>query len=329
MHPALTIVPIALMAFGVGFATQRGSICGLLAARQFAETGRTSRLAAFVTASLWALVLAVPLCWLTGNAAVLSPSFEVSGAAILGGALYGLGTFINGGCVFGTVARIASGNLSFLTALPGIALGAGFGTVSVLPRLSFVSVDSPLSQPGIAPLAVLIVAFGFACLALAGIARAHRRAGLRIRQVLRASRWRTSLAMMIIGVLGGLLFATGTPWSYPALLKQLGNSIWGKEVMFALPVIVGPVALFAGAITAGAAGGRFALRPFVGVQLARSLAGGAVMGFATILIPGGNDSLLLSALPSLAMHGAVAYFAMLGVQIFLCTLSTRLKQRNS
>src|SRR6516164_4232438 len=199
-----------------------------------------------------------------------------------------LGTFINGGCVFGIVARIASGNLSFLTALPGMALGAGFGTVSALPRLSFVSVDSPLSEPGIAPLAVLIVAAGFACLALAGIARAHRRAGLRIGQVLRASRWRTSLAMMIIGVLGGLLFATGMPWSYPALLKQLGNLIWGEEVMFDLPVIVGPVALFAGAITAAAAGGRFALRPFVGAQLARSLAGGAVMGFATILIPGAN-----------------------------------------
>jgi hypothetical protein len=38
-----------------------------------------------------------------------------------------------------------------------------------------------------------------------------------------------------------------------------------------------------------------------------------------------NDSLLLSALPSLAMHGAVAYLAMLGVQIFLCTVSMRLK----
>ena len=62
MHSALNIVPIVLLAFGVGFATQRGSICGLLAARQFAETGRTSRLAAFVTASLWALVLTVPLC---------------------------------------------------------------------------------------------------------------------------------------------------------------------------------------------------------------------------------------------------------------------------
>jgi hypothetical protein len=98
MHPAYKIVAIVLLAFGVGFATRRGSICGLLAARQFAETGRTSRLAAFVTASLWALVLAVPLCWLTGNAAVLSPSFEVSAAAVLGGALYGLGTFINGGC---------------------------------------------------------------------------------------------------------------------------------------------------------------------------------------------------------------------------------------
>ena len=35
------------------------------------------------------------------------------------------------------------------------------------------------------------------------------------------------------------------------------------------------------------------------------------MGFATILIPGGNDSILLSALPILATHAAVAYCVML------------------
>src|SRR5271167_2978809 len=49
-------------------------------------------------------------------------------------------------------------------------------------------------------------------------------------------------------------------------------------------------------------------------QLGRSMAAGATMGFATILVPGGNDTLLLSALPSLAMHGAVAYLAMLSAK---------------
>ena len=61
MHPAPYSLIIALLAFGVGFATQRGSIWSILAARQIAETGRATRLVAFVTASLWALVIAVPL----------------------------------------------------------------------------------------------------------------------------------------------------------------------------------------------------------------------------------------------------------------------------
>jgi hypothetical protein len=144
-----------------------------------------------------------------------------------------------------------------------------------------------------------------------------------------AAPWRTAVAMMIIGILGGLLFATGAPWSYPTLLRQVGNLTWSHEATFAPTTIVGPLAIFAGAITAAALGGRFVLPTVSRVQLGRSLAGGATMGFATILIPGGNDSLLLSALPSLAMHGALAYVTMLAVQISLSVVAKRWKDRNT
>jgi len=284
MLPALYVLIIALLAFGVGFATQRGSICSILAARQIAETGRATPLVAFITATLWALVIVVPLSWFSKGSIFLSPSYDISVAAFLGGALYGLGTFINGGCMFGTVGRIASGNLSFLTALPGIALGAGLGAAVALPHLAFVQADSPLREPGFGGFAVLMVAAGFVGLAGAGIAR-------------------TAVAMMIIGILGGLLFATGSPWSYPTLLRQVGNLTLGQKAMFAPTTIIGPLAVLAGAITASALGGRFVLRAASGAQLGRSLVGGATMGFATILVPGGNDTLLLSALPSLAAHG--------------------------
>jgi hypothetical protein len=328
MQPLLHTLLIALLAFGAGFATQRGSICGILAARQVAETGRVSRLVAFVTASLWALVIVLPLSWLTKNSIVLGPSFYVSTASFLGGALYGLGTFINGGCVFGTVARIASGHVSFLTALPGIAFGAGLGTMIALPRLVFVPASSPLQEPGFAGIAVLTGAAGFLGVAVASIVQTHRRAGLSMGQVLRASRWRTSVAMMVIGIAGGLLFATGSPWSYPALLGQLGNVTFGKDAMFGPAAIIGPLAIFAGAISAAILGGRFMRRAVSKAQLVRSFAGGTIMGFAAILIPGGNDSLLLSALPSLALHGAAAYLAMLGVQILLCMAAKHWKDRN-
>jgi uncharacterized membrane protein YedE/YeeE len=328
MHPALFVLLIASLAFGVGFATQRGSICSILAARQIAETGKATRLVAFVTAMLWVMVMVVPLSWYNKDAFFLSPSYDISVAAVLGGALYGLGTFINGGCLFGTVARIASGNLSFLTVLPGIAFGAGVGAAVAFPHLASVQADSPLRESSFGGFAVLMVAASFVALAVVSIARTHQRAGVTLGQVLRASRWRSAVAMMIIGILGGLLFATGAPWSYPMLLRQVGLLTWGHETTFAPTTIVGPLALLAGAITAAALGGRFVLRTVNRVQLGRSLAGGATMGFATILVPGGNDTLLLSALPSLAMHGALAYVTMLTVQISLSLAAKRWKDRN-
>lgn len=232
MHAELSIVMISLLAFGVGFATQRGSVCGVLAARQIVETGRVTRLLAFVTASLWALVIVVPLSWVTRGSLVLSPSYDAAAVAVIGGALYGLGTSLNGGCMFGTLSRIASGNLSFIAALPGIALGARVGTTIASPHLAL-TLASPLREPSLGGFALLLLATGLVGLAAAGIIRTHRRAGLYVGQILRAARWRTSVAMTIIGVLGGLLFATGAPWSYLTLLRVLGNLTVHQEAALA------------------------------------------------------------------------------------------------
>jgi uncharacterized membrane protein YedE/YeeE len=323
MHAALSISMISLLAFGVGFATQRGSVCGLLAARQIVETGRATRLLAFVTASLWALVIVVPLSWVTRGSFVLSPSYDAAAIAVIGGALYGLGTSLNGACMFGTLSRIASGNLSFIAALPGIALGARAGTTIASPYLAF-TLRSPLREPSLGGFALLLLAAGLVGLTAAGIIRTHRRAGLHVGQVLRAARWRTSVAMTIIGVLGGLLFATGAPWSYSTLLRLREH----QEATLATATIVGPLGALAGALAATALGGRFALHTPSGLQLGRSLIGGGIMGFAIILVPGGNATLLLSALPSLARHGALAYLSMLSVQVSLAMVAKQWKQHN-
>ena len=60
MSSAFAVLIIRPLAFGVGFATQRGNVCSVLAARQIAETGKATRLVAFLTSSLWALVIVVP-----------------------------------------------------------------------------------------------------------------------------------------------------------------------------------------------------------------------------------------------------------------------------
>lgn len=327
MAPALADVAVAVLAFGVGFASQRGSVCGVLAARQIVETGRISRLLAFVTASLWALVVAVPLAWLVPGRFALSSSYEGIGLAVLGGALYGLGTVINGACVFGTAARTLSGNLSFFAALPGIAAGAGLGGSLGLPQLRASQVASPLHEPSLGGMVLLLVAVAIVVVALAGTIRSHSRAGLALGQIVRAARWRTSFAMLVIGVLGGILFAAGGAWSYPSLLRQLGNLAFGRPANFATATIIGPLALVAGGIIAALAGGRFALRAPRPVQIGRSALGGAMMGLAATLIPGGNDSLLLSAAPSLATHAPPALFTMLAVQVALLSIAKRWKDR--
>jgi len=327
MQPVLLASLVGILAFVVGFATQRGSICSVLAARQIVETGKASRLVAFVTASLWALALAVPLHWIAASSFMLSPSYAATAVTVLGGALYGLGTIVNGGCVFGTVGRIASGRISFLTALPGIALGAGLGARAVTTRSPDEAREMLLGSPSPTAVVVLILAVVLIGRALAGLIRSHRRAGLGVRRALSAGRWRTSLAMMIIGLVGGLLFATGQPWSYPAMLRQVGNAAFGAPSAFAAITIIGPLATFVGAIAGAALGGRFIRPRLEASQLARSFIGGSMMGFAGALVPGGNDALLLSALPSLAAHGAVAAAAMLAVQLALCALARQWKTR--
>jgi toxin CptA len=57
------------------------------------------------------------------------------------------------------------------------------------------------------------------------------------------------------------------------------------------------IALLAGAALGGWTAGRFASRPIAATQLARCLAGGVLMGWGSLLLPGGNDGLILVGMP--------------------------------
>ncbi|MCB1512812.1 MAG: YeeE/YedE family protein [Hyphomicrobiaceae bacterium] len=313
----LTFAAIAALAFAFGFVSQRSSICGVLAARQIVETGGTSRLKAFMIAALWAFAFAIPLAWLAPQRFALMPSVTGAMLAVVGGALYGLGTIINGACVFGTASRVLTGNLSFAAALPGIAGGGAIAGLLQLSQLQGARSPSPLIHPSSFAWLLLVIVAILAVAALTSIMRSYRRAGLGIGRVLRAARWRTSLAMMMIGVIGGILFALSSGWSYPSLMRQVGRAAIGLPAAFPLVTMIGPLALVAGGIGSIMLGGHFVLRRISLLQVARSAIGGLIMASAAALIPGGNDVMLLAGLPSLAMHVAVAYSAMLAVQLAL------------
>jgi hypothetical protein len=57
------------------------------------------------------------------------------------------------------------------------------------------------------------------------------------------------------------------------------------------------------------------------------LAGGTVMGVAAAMIPGGNDVLVLHALPALSPHAPFAYVALVAGAAGALVASARLRRR--
>ena len=322
MPEAAAAAVVLLMAAAIGFATQRGNVCSVLAARQIAELRETSRLRSFVLASLWSLTVVTALAWATGWVAP-ARSFPLDGLTLLGAVGYGVGTMLNGACVFGTAARILSGNLSFLATLAGLVGGGAAGAILHLRGLRAPIDASPLAEPTLAGAALITAAALVCVIASWQFWTAERESGTGAAPVLGAARWPTALALPVIGILGGLLLASNQPWNYPVLMRNLGGMAAGVPLDISAITVLGPLAFALGGITSARLGGRAAwLRPEL-PQVLRSLAGGTLMGVSGFLIPGGNDALLLSGLPSLSAHALAAYIVILTLQIGLALAQKR------
>lgn len=322
--PVLQIFAIlAPLAFAVGFALQRGNVCTVLAARQIAWTGRWSRMRGLLLASAWAFAVIMAVAWSHAGPFTTSGEFPLNALTVIGGVLYAFGCYVNGACIFGVCSRLTAGNLTFVFAIPGMAAGA------TLAELAKVSPSASLLRPTMAaePNAPIIALWLAAIVCLAWVlwrmVRVHRRAGITFANLFRQSRWRSSLAAAVIGVIGGLLFATDVPWIYPALIRRVAFYLTGTRAGFPLETIVGSASLFLGGIAAAGYHGRFVFRaphPLLSLQ---SLLGGTIMGFAWAMIPGGNDAMVLYLVPSLALHGIVAYLAMLATLVGVEILKRR------
>ena len=296
--PALAALATAL-AFVLGYAAQRASICAVRATEQWVTCRRTSRLRAFFGAAAWSGAILLPLAWLLPSRAMLAADAPVTLAAIAGGALFGLGAWLNGACALGTIGHLTRGRTDYLATVAGFVLGALAAIrLGIHPGPAM---RSTLAMPGWRG-GVAWVAFAAAIVpaAIAGLAQLRRR------------RLGLVAAFALVGVCGGLLNATAGPWPYTTLLASVAGRI-------AMPGVAAPPAIallclpaiLAGGATAAWRAGRFALTRPRALPGAAKLAGGAVMGLAAMLIPGGNDALLLSGLPSLGRSAWAAYPAMI------------------
>jgi hypothetical protein len=285
---------IALAAVGImGFANQRGGTCTVAALEEVILKGRFKRLIALFEASLWAGAGFVLL-----NAAGLLATIPVSYAAcigtIAGGALFGIGAFVNRACIFGTIARLGSGELSYLAMPLGFYLGSLATTL--LPSPMPLDDRSPLIAAS-TWLAALVIPLIF--VRLCTHVRHMRRTGRALWEHI----WSPHVATTIIGIAFVITMATQHNWTYSEVLSELAQ---GMTFGLHLKVLLG-VALLAGAMLGGVTAGPF---KFVAPDLAsivRRLAGGLLMGAGAMLIPGGNARLTLVGLPLLWPYAWLAF----------------------
>lgn len=286
---AVALSSAALM----GLAIQRGATCMVAAVDEVVTSGRMQRAIALSEAAFW-VSGGLALASLGGILAMAPSARPVAIGTLAGGALLGIGAFVNRACVFGAIARLGSGQWAY-AATP---LGFFLGCLSVTLFAPAMAPPIAMPSPVLAHAAWIAVGFG-ALLCWRAV------------QALTSPRlldhvWHPHRATLLIGVTFVSTMLTVGAWAYTDALADLARArLDGLGLRLAMLL-----ALIAGAISGGAIAGVLrAQRPGLG-DVARCLIGGMLMGWGGALVPGSNDGLILVGLPLLQPHAWMAVTVM-------------------
>jgi len=308
---------VALLCAGVmGYAIQRGATCTVAAVDEVVTQRTGRRLVSLVEAALWVaggLIVAQTLHLLPQMPA----GYAVSGWTVVGGALLGLGAYINGACVFGAIARFGSGEWVYIVTPIGFYLGC----LTVVPLFGVpmpkkLPYGSPVLQAS-AIVAVVFVAFALWRLARPWLGGAESMSA-RWHEALAARIWSPHAATTVIGITFVVMLLLVGGWAYTDVLAELARGMSASVGARSLLA----VALLAGAALGGWTAGLFRSTRLAPMQLLRCLTGGVLMGWGSLLLPGGNDGLILVGMP-LAWPYAWLAFATMCVTIATAQLAGR------
>lgn len=268
------------LGFILGFSISRGIVCTYVATRELVANQQPARLIALIEGAAWAgLIYAV-----LGASPSLPNGWLPFGYLIAGAVLFALGTYINGACIFGSVAHLGGGNLEFALVFVGVF------AISFLNRFAQLLPAHPpqslaLPAGGSVFFAVLLVLIGIRYL----VTRPEQRNFLRLTMVMAT----TALTTTILAILLPRFSITTT-----------------IEHLLVVPLSGGAVAvgMYLGSLFAPRLHGqRFKLTAPSWTGAIRRLTGGLLIGVGAALIPGGNDTLLLIGLPAVALQALIAY----------------------
>lgn len=293
----------SIAAFVLGAALARANSCTVASAERLVFDGRPDWLAGLGIAISWAGLTMAGIAIVMPGLVQLPVQLPVTWQVILGGVVLGLGATINQGCFLGSIARFGRGEAAYLFTLAGIALSLTLAT-RLLPSMEIgpaaVGAGTYRSASELVSAAILFVP-----LAVWGVWR------------WRQSRRPAALALIVVGITGGTIYACNPDWSYASgLLRVIASGVRPGTLL----AESGSLAVVAGVVASTVAAGRFTFRlPGLRSGAAR-LTGGLLMGAGAFLIPGGNDTLMLWAIPGLTLYGLVAYGVMLATIVALLTI---------
>ncbi|TIM05611.1 YeeE/YedE thiosulfate transporter family protein [Mesorhizobium sp.] len=279
---------LAVLGFVLGFALNYGSICTVIATRELVSEKRPARFIAIIECAVWATLVYVFLETSPTMQEGWSPIGYLAPAAFL----FGLGTYVNGACVFGSVGHFGNGEIDF--GFSFLAIFAVFyieSLIGLLPDQPPISASPPL---------------GAVLLALALLAILALRLGVSLRS--ESNFRRLTVSMGVIGITFTILAVFAPGFSITASVGSIVS----------IPVAGSMIAgcMFGGSLVSA----RFRKRQFILKwptinTIVRRAVGGVLMGLGALLIPGGNDTLLMIGFPMGAWQAVLAY------ALFVATLA--------
>jgi uncharacterized membrane protein YedE/YeeE len=297
-----------------GFVMQRGGFCLTRAISNAALMGDTTILRAYVLALLVAMV-GVQILGVTGAVEIpLRPLHWL--ANVVGGALFGVGMIVSGGCSGSTWYRLGEGAVGAAVVLLGFAIGATVVGVGVLAPVRTSLQRAAITWDGASPtlygvvglspwLVIAIVAAGASLwLARGCVEPAHGKwrwpvTGVAVGVMITVGWWASTFGDRPVGI----TFAanTGHLLTYP--MVGFPNRVTWSMVM-ALGV---PLGAFAGAWRAD----EFRWKLPAGWSLVKIFGGGLLMGGAALVAEGCNINQGLTNSATLAL-GSLLTFASMG-----------------
>ena len=305
-----TFVVCLVLAFVLGFAAHRASICMVRAVAEL-QHSRTAFMAASIGKTiLWIVLVTLPFFWLVEPAGPYFGGWQLTPWAVAGGFLFGAGAAINGACAYSTMTRLMDGEGRMAATVVGFAIGVVL--FSVLVGAGHLAPPRP-APTDIGQLTawawVIVPALGlFAGYEAVRLWRS-RPPGTPFRQLILARQYRLSTAALLIGIAGATIFrlfgSAGYTSTFELAIRQfLGISgVSNRRWLLLLAVLAG---MLASALERRS----FHIDIWPRVDWLRNISGGVLMGLGTALAPGGNDVLVLYSIPVLSPHALPAFMAM-------------------